>query len=190
MMENNLKREFHYFVLTDYEIEEEYLRRMHRSGYKFLKVTLPGFYYFEKCEPEDVVYKLDFNPKGQDEKQDFIQMYEDYGWEYMQDLNDYSYFRKKASEAMDEKELEIFSDNESKLDMLKRIFTSRMLPILCVFLLCIWPQVMNMFTGEYLVNGFRIGVLTLEGILFALYVYIVGRCMVGFYRLNKKYSEK
>ena len=186
-MKDKLKKEFHYFVLTDYEIEEEYLRKMHKNGYKFVKVTLPGIYYFEKSEPEDVVYKLDFNPNA--EKQDFIQMYKDYGWEYLQDLNDYSYFRKKVTEAESEKELEIFSDEESKLDMLQRIFRNRMLPIAAIFFLCIFPQIMRIIEDGIWAE-WGIVLLVLEGLLMLLYFYIIGRCLFGFYSLSKKYKKQ
>lgn len=189
MTSNNLKKEFHYFVLTDYEIEEEYLRKMHNDGFKFVKVTLPGFYYFEECEPEDVVYKLDFNTKTIAEKQDFIQMYEDYGWEYIQDMNDYSYFRKKVSEAEGENDLEVFSDVESKYEMLKRIFMNRMLPIAAIFLVCILPQAVRFFE-EGLWAKWGIVLFSLEGLFFILYFYLVGRCLLGFYSLSKKYKKR
>lgn len=187
-MKNKLKKEFHYFVLTDYEKEEEYLRKMHGKGYKFVKVYLPGIYCFEKCEPEDVIYKLDFNPQTEENKQDYLQMYRDYGWEYIQDMNEYSYFRKKASEATDKKELEIFSDNESKLEMLKRIFIKRMLPIFCIFLLCVLPQITRIFQGE-IMGEWGIGFFVLWLVLFVIYLCIIGRCVTGFYRLNKKYNK-
>lgn len=27
-------------------------------------MKFPGLYHFEKCEPEDVTYQLDYNPEG------------------------------------------------------------------------------------------------------------------------------
>lgn len=188
MSDSYLKREFHYFVLTDYEIEEEYLRRMHNNGYKFVKVTLPGFYYFEPCEPEDVVYKLDFNPKSEVDQKSYIQMYKDYGWEYLQDMNEYSYFRKRAADTKNQDDLEIFSDDMSKLDMLKRIFVKRMLPIMAIFLLCVVPQIPRLFhtSAAGFAQGFLLG---LGIVLFVVYVLIIGRCIAGFSRLQKKYTK-
>ncbi|HIW84093.1 MAG TPA: DUF2812 domain-containing protein [Candidatus Dorea gallistercoris] len=57
-----------------------------------------GTYYFEKCAPEDVVYQLDYNQEGRRNKEEYVQMFQDRGWEYLQDHVDYSYFRKKVSE--------------------------------------------------------------------------------------------
>ena len=189
MKKDKLKKEFHYFVLTDYEREEEYLRSMHKKGYKFKKVSLPGIYYFEECKPEDVIYKLDFNPQSKEERQGYLQMYQDYGWEYLQDLNEYSYFRKKVSEGEHEKDLEIFSDEESKMEMLKNIFLKRMLPILCIFLLCIIPQILRLFYGE-IQGEWEIGFSCFWILMFALYVWIIGRCGIGFWRLRKKYNRE
>ena len=44
------KTEFRWFTIVEYEKEQEYLRKMHQKGWKFFRVTFPGFYHFEKCE--------------------------------------------------------------------------------------------------------------------------------------------
>lgn len=182
-----LKREWHYFVLTDYEQEEEYLRRKHQQGWKLIKVKLPGLYYFEECTPEDMVYRLDFNPQYKQDVERYLQLYQDYGWEYLQDMNEYSYFRKPAADL--EEENQIFSDQASKLTMLKRIFRKRMLPILSVFLLCVLPGVRRIFTEQwYGVAGMIAW--CVWAALFVLYLSLLLRCGVGFYRLGKKYNEK
>ena len=98
-----------FFTLTDYEEEENWLREMARQGWKLHHMTIPVFYHFQAAEPEDVVYKLDFRQlRGEDEGA-FLQMYRDYGWEYVQTVNDYCYFRKSAEEASDG-DLEIFTE--------------------------------------------------------------------------------
>ena len=187
-MEKKLIREFQWFSLTDYEKEEAFLREKHIQGYKLIKVTLPGFYYFERCEPEDVVYKLDFNPQSTVEKERYVQMYADYGWEYLQDLNDYSYFRKSACNA-EEHDLTIFSDDQSKLDMLKRIFFKRMVPILFIFLLFGITQAVSIAAGG--INGsWDRGVIVFCAVFFPIYLTIFVYCGIGFYRLRKNYSRR
>ncbi len=188
MVENKLEREYHYFLLTEYEKEEIFLREKHSKGYKLVKVTLPGFYYFEKCEPEDVVYKLDFNPQSAKDKQSYLQMYADYGWEYMQDLNEYSYFRKSACNTADI-DTEIFNDDQSKLEMVKRIFLNKMVPFLGIFLLCVIPLTMNFTKGEFNDPGY-VGFAICWVILFILYMVIFLKCGIGFYRLRKNYSQR
>ena len=53
-----------------------------------------GMYYFEKCVPQDVVYQLDYNKEGLEHKDEYLKMFDDCGWEYLQDYAGYSYFRK------------------------------------------------------------------------------------------------
>ena len=185
MKNNNTLREFRWFMLPDYEKEEEYLREMHKDGWKFTHVTLPGFYHFEKCEPEDVVYRLDYNPQSADKKRDYVRMFEDYGWEYLQDMAQFSYFRKSAAEA----DTEIFSDNASKVDMMRRIFTKRMIPVLVIFFCCMMPNVMNVVRlGITNVGPFECILLGVLFGLFGLNIGIIVHCMVGFRRLARKYS--
>ncbi len=189
-IEKRTKREFHYFILTDYEREEEYLRHMHNQGWRLVKVTLPGVYHFEQCEPEDVIYRLDFSPEKKDNLNQYVQMYRDYGWEYLQDLNEYSYFRKKA-DVIDKKKDEIFSDNASRLAMLQNVIKHRMIPIFSVFLLIVIPQFLNVFfltpqqTGGF---HFFMGFLVFWCAMLAMYAYILVRCLVDVSRLKKKYS--
>ena len=185
MKNNDTHREFRLFMLPDYEKEEEYLREMHRDGWKFTHVTLPGIYPFEKCEPEDVVYRLDFNPQTPDKKRDYVRMFEDYGWEYLQDLNEFSYFRKSA----DEEDTEIFSDIASKLDMMRRILAKRMIPVLVVFLCCMVPNIVNILrAGITHVRPYECILLGILFGLFGLYVGMITHCFVGFRNLARKYS--
>lgn len=52
---------FKWFTIFEYEKEQDYLREMHKSGWKFIKVTGLGMYHFEKWLHQDVVYQLDYN---------------------------------------------------------------------------------------------------------------------------------
>ena len=132
----NKKTEIKIFTLPDWNKEENYLNHMHRKGWRFTHLSFL-FYHFEKCEPEDVVYQLDFNPQGSQNKNEYICMFNDCGWEYLQDFNGYSYFRKQRAEMNgDEK---IFCDNESRLEMLKRVFKVKVVPLIFMFLFMIIP---------------------------------------------------
>ena len=53
------KKQLRIFTIAEGEKEEQYLQKRHREGWKFTKVSLPGFYHFEKCTPENVTYQLD-----------------------------------------------------------------------------------------------------------------------------------
>lgn len=132
------KKEFHYFTIAQWREEQKYLQEQHKNGWRFVKIGLVGLYSFEKCEPEDVVYQLDYNQQGLLHKDEYLQMFRDCGWEYIQDFYGYSYFRKPVS-AMNGEE-EIFCDDASSLDMMKRVCAGRMLPLLTIFCLIILPN--------------------------------------------------
>ena len=180
------KREFHFWVLPDYEQEEEYLRNMHQNGWKLVRVAIPGIYTFERCEPADVVYKLDFRPLRGEDREAYLSMYREYGWEYLQTLNDYCYFRKSASDASEE-DLEIFNDTESRLDMVRRILRWRV-PIVTFFALFVLIQSINVFQRATFYPG-DVFLVILYVLILALYVYIIARCAVGFRRLWRKYAH-
>ena len=137
------KKEFRYFSIFQYEQEQEYLRRRHQEGWRFVKVSGFGVYHFEECTPEDVVYQLDYNQEGLAHKEEYVQMFRDCGWEYLMDYAGYSYFRKPAAQ-MDGQE-EIFCDDQSRLEMMERVFKGRMTPVLVLFCAVLVPQfIMNL----------------------------------------------
>ena len=134
------KKEFRYFTIFDYEKEQEYLSWMHECGWKFTMVYFPGIYCFEKCKPEKVIYQLDYNQEGRTHKAEYLQMFADCGWEYLLEFMGYSYFRKPAAEMKEDEG--IFCDDDSRLDMMKRVFRGRMVPLLCIFLAVLLPQLL------------------------------------------------
>lgn len=134
----NTKTELKFFTVAQYGEEAAYLSAMHKRGWKLTKITFPCFYHFEECTPENVVYQLDYNQEGVKSKGEYIQMFTDCGWSYLFDFVGYSYFYKTASEMKGNEE--IFCDDESRLDMMRRVFKGRMLPLIAIFFLCILPQ--------------------------------------------------
>lgn len=121
------KRTFRIFTIFQYKEEQDYLREMHLSGWKFVKVSGPCIYYFEKCVPEDVIYQLDYNKDGIAHKEEYVKVFSDCGWEYLQDYAGYSYFRKSASET--EGAEEIFCDDDSRQQMMMRVCKGRLVPV-------------------------------------------------------------
>lgn len=143
------KQEFRYFTITEYDKEQQYLSRRHKEGWKFTSVTGIGQYHFEKCEPEEVVYQLDYNQEGNINQQEYTRMFEDCGWEYITTYVGYAYFRKPVAEMKEEEE--IFFDDSSKLEMMQRIFKGRMIPMFITFFLYFAWQflIMHFFEGTF-----------------------------------------
>ena len=128
------------FTIADYEREALYFREMHDEGWKLKEVSYSNLvvavkYTFEKCQPEQVSYQLDFYPMKKSERTSYLQLFKDCGWEHITDFNGFSYFRKLHSGIESDAEFEIYNDAAGKLAMVKRILTMRMIPILLLFLL-------------------------------------------------------
>lgn len=173
------KKQFKWFTIFECEKEQDYLRKMHKSGWRFIKVSGLGVYHFEKCTPEDVIYQLDYNKEGLDNKEEYVKMFNDCGWEYLQDYAGYSYFRKPVSN--DGVAEEIFSDEDSKLHMMKRVIKGRMLPLLCLFFCVLIPQfIINLFDRQdYLVAGLLGGIL-------GVYIAVFTMCAVKYLQHKNK----
>lgn len=163
------KKQFRWFTIFEYEKEQDYLREMHKSGWRFVKVTGLGMYYFEKCLPQDVVYQLDYNKDGLTHKDEYLKIFDDCGWEYIQDYLGYSYFRKVVSD--DGTAEEIFCDDESRLQMMQRVLKGRMLPLLMILFLILLPQFLTSLfdTHNYFIAAFAGGVLAMYIMIFAIF---------------------
>lgn len=123
------------FTIADYEREALYFREMHAKGWKLRKVSYSILlfavkYTFEKCQPEQVSYQLDFYPMEKSERASYLQLFKDCGWEHITDFNSFSYFRKAHSEIESNAEFEIYNDAAGKLAMVNRILRLRLVPVL------------------------------------------------------------
>lgn len=173
------KKQVKWFTIFDYEKEQDYLREMHKHGWKFVKVTGIGMYHFEKCEPQDVVYQLDYNAEGLANKAEYLRMFADCGWEYLQDFFGYSYFRKPVDE--NGMEDEIFCDEESKFQMMQRVIKGRMLPLLIIFFAVLLPQLLMSLSNGY---GYVVDVLI--GAVLGLYLTIFVTCLVKYMQYKNR----
>ena len=122
-------------TIADYDREALYLGEMHSKGWRLKEVSYSNLvvavkYTFEKCQPEQVSYQLDFYPMKKSERASYLQLFKDCGWEHITDFNSFSYFRKAHSEIESAAEFEIYNDATSKLDMLYRILRLRLVPVL------------------------------------------------------------
>lgn len=136
------KTKFGWFTIPEWEKEEKWLREQHKNGWKLIKATPPGIYKFEQCEPEDVIYQLDYNQEGMNHISEYIQMFRDCGWEYVTDMMEYAYFRKPANQMVEDEG--IFCDDESKIEMIERVYKGRMIPLIVIFCCCILPPLIRL----------------------------------------------
>ena len=162
------RKEFKIFTIVNHKEEEQYLRQQHNAGWKFIKVTGVGIYHFEKCQPEDVVYQLDYNQEGSSDKAEYIRMFADCGWDYIQEFFGYSYFRKRVADMNGEEE--IFCDDSSRLAMMERVYKGRLVPLLVIFFAVLLPQfISNLSRGNYGVSLFLGAVLSIYVVIFVYF---------------------
>lgn len=179
----NGKVVFKVFTIPQYRQEEEFLSSMHREGWRLAKITFPGFYHFEKCVPRKVTYRLDYNQDGARNKTEYVQMFSDCGWDYLFDFTGYSYFCK---EGKCNREEEIFCDDASRLDMMKRVFKGRIVPLIILFGCVILPQLF-MNTLGYGGGSSLQGALSIVFLLLAvLYLAIFSVTAYQFYQYEKR----
>lgn len=175
-----------FFTISDFIEEEKWLREQHKKGLKLKSFCAPCFFRFEQCENEDVIYKLDF--KNACPQNDYKNFYKDYGWEYCGSCMGWNYFRKNANFVQTNNEGEIFSDTESKINMLEQIIKKRFLPLLLVFCFILIPSFfMNVYKSITMLNSSPVYVFysIFFGLMFIFYVYIFVHCGKKLKQLKK-----
>ena len=177
-------------TIADYDREALYLRKMHAEGWKLKEVTYSNLvvavkYTFEKCQPEQVSYQLDFYPMKKSERASYLQLFKDCGWEHITDFNSFSYFRKAYSEIESDAEFEIYNDAAGKLAMVKRILTMRMLPILLLFLALI-PIFSKFLSGGSNFSWVMFLIVIMDCVLLIVFAIQISYI---FWRLFQKWKE-
>lgn len=177
-------------TIADYDREALYLGEMHAKGWKLRKVSYSNLvvavkYTFEKCQPEQVSYQLDFYPMKKSERASYLQLFKDCGWEHVTDFNSFSYFRKAHSEIESDTEFEIYNDAAGKLAMIKRILIMRMLPILILFsaLLLVFSKLL---TGKGYFSWEVFLIVIIDCVLLIVFVIQISYI---FWRLFQKWRE-
>jgi hypothetical protein len=117
-METETRCKFRWFWAWNDDREEEWLGSMSREGWHLSDFGFPGLYYFRKGEPKPYVYRLDFNTSKLKEREAYLQLFQDAGWEHLGNMSAWEYFRKEAKPG---EAPEIFTDQESKIQKYQRI---------------------------------------------------------------------
>lgn len=108
------------------------------------------------------------------------------GWEYLQNYVGYSYFRKAASE-MEKTEEGIFCDDASRLDMMKRVFTGRMIPLVVMFFSIIIPQIIMQSRVH---TPFNYGLLVFFCVMFVVYLVMFIAFAIPYWKYYKSAHKK
>ena len=120
MSDSNTVTKFKWIWAWQDNAEEKWLRQMSLSGLHLYSVDFAGVYTFTKGPPHDYVYRLDYRQNTRENDAEYLQLFEDAGWERISNFASWHYFRK---EPMPGEEAEIFTDVDSRVAKYKRVLT-------------------------------------------------------------------
>ena len=164
----NSKIQFRMFTIIDLDKKEEYLHEMHLKGWKY-KANRLGFFYFEECQPEDVIYCIydsRFLKKYKHELQDFRSR----GWELIE-TGFCSILRKSSSDLLPEDQ--VYMSKGLRWEVMRFRLRSCTATFLGGLVVC-----MSLFREDLSMSFF---------IIFALYALMITYLIYSFYRLRRKY---
>lgn len=117
------KKVFKFITVDQLEKEQKYLHEMDLKGWHF-KCYKNLRYHFEQNPPANYVYRIDYKETLED-LDEYLSIFEDAGWEVVYSYpifqGSWIYFRKLSTN--ESRDLEIFTDKDSMVDLLKKVRT-------------------------------------------------------------------
>ena len=157
------------------EKEEGWLEEMSQSGWHLKAVQLPCIYTFDKGEACKNAYRLDYMLMKKNQLDEYLQIFQDAGWEYVGEMSNWRYWRKRV---VNGETAEIFTDNESKIKKYQR-----MLVIMVFFLIFLTFIGTNMFFNRAwtepdnipLINAIYSLAMLCYAVIIPIYVVVVAK---------------
>jgi len=135
-MEPSTQWKFRWFWPWQDDREEAWLGELSRKGWYLSGLRFPDLYRFVKGDPKKFVYRLDYQVSRMKDREAYLQLFRDAGWEHVGKMGSWEYFRK---EQIDDAEPEIFTDPESKIRKYRQVLGNLVLLLAIVLLLCVSP---------------------------------------------------
>lgn len=117
------RRVFRLFFLWQDEQEEQWLEKQAREGWRLTKAGV--IYRFERDEPREVRYRLDYRSTAPGGWQEYLELFRDAGWEHVDRFGGWQYFRAVSRDAP-----EVFTDAASKAQKYRSVLAVLMLALL------------------------------------------------------------
>jgi hypothetical protein len=127
----NKRRVFRLYLPWNLEKETVWLNQMSRSGWHLIRQS-GLFYHFELGDPRNYVYRQDYQITSRLDRPEYLRIFRDAGWEHIAEIRGCHYFRTEAQGA---EWPEIFSDQQSKIDMYGRVLSIMLVLFLPIFIL-------------------------------------------------------
>ena len=167
----NSRVEFRIFTIIDLDKEEEYLHEMHLKGWRY-RTSCFGFFYFEECQPEDVLYRV-FDKKLSKKYHHQLGNLKDGGWELVE-TGSSLVFRKAVSDLLPDDEV-FCKDLEFRWALVILRLRASITALLGGLLACLVLYRETLSQCCF--------------VIFALYALMISYLIYSFYRLKKKYLK-
>jgi hypothetical protein len=173
-METETCWKFRRFWAWQDEREEAWLGEMSRNGRHLFEFGFPGLYYFRKGEPKDYVYRLDFQTSRMKDREAYLQLFRDAGWEHLGNMSAWECFRKEAGPGG---KTEIFTDPESKIEKYQRVLRALVIffPILFILFSTSWTHLAERGLMGTVLSCMTPGILLLYGFGTAGILHRIGK---------------
>ncbi len=167
------------------EKEEKWLEQMAAEGWKLISVA-PYVYEFQRCEPEKVVFRLDYKNTLDKDYQEYLSIFKDAGWEMFATFANWHYFKIKPE---NEKIPEIYNSGKAKAQKYRRLLLG-MIPFLPIYIVLLNPA---FHFSEESTGGFFYGLLggikVVMSLLMLLMVYAFIRILAKIKKLESESKE-
>ncbi len=152
--------------------EEKWLEEMSASGWHLAALKGIAAYRFEAGSPKQYNYRLDFQEIGKQQRDDYLALFTDAGWEHLGEKSGWNYFRKPQAT---DQPAEIFTDTSSKIAKYKRVLTTQVMMFAIYFAL--W-MVLPKDTG-----------LWFDLVIPGLFVLLLAIIAVGYFKIAQRIKE-
>ena len=141
----NTKKVFKIFwAWQDYN-EEIWLNHMARKGWALKSYNY--IYTFEKIDPAPYIYKLDYKATPDDDLDEYKEIFQDTGWEYVTQYGKWHYFRTLET---GEHPTEIYSESEFHIETYNNLL--RNLKSFLITLLIITGIVLSLHRSAFVIG--------------------------------------
>jgi hypothetical protein len=176
MREKATRTVFNWFWAWNSDREELWLGRMARKGWR-LVAPRAIFYRFERAEPAEVVFRLDWRNPKKAERDEYLSLFRDAGWEHAGEIGGWHYFRTPAGDGPPP---EIHTDRESRMEMYRRL-----LGFLAIILAAVWVPFLANIGRRPPYGGFWPAIRVFQGIILLIWIYALIRIGLKIRSLKK-----
>ena len=120
-MNETVVRKSKFFMPWQDNLQEKWLEGMSRQGLHLKNINWSEGEFIQG-QPQNYVYRLDFQDALKQSKAEYLRFFSDAGWEHLGELEGWQYFRKLAQPA---DETEIYTDPGTKIQKYKRFLANQ-----------------------------------------------------------------